>query len=581
MNQRQLAELNVGVEVGNKGQKGAEVNKAAQIARSLGGKALKESFTLNFESLFLDMFTELPAAKQAVKAPEERPLPAQAPPPQAPAPHSSAAPRAESSVPAAPVQAERPVPRAEQASPARSQEEPQDAAGDEAPRVDASGGEKADAAEDAKAPEAVVTHVKMVKIELHAQLQKALTPDEVKEIGDQLREIVTDENLEPAEMYAGVLEIVAGLLSPRAIADAPSVEAAAEIVEEPRGEDQAAFQKFLRRFAFELKQALPEAKVEQVKETPVEVSANVQSQVDEALAKLVAKMDRKLTAEDRAQVAELVKQLQSEQVGVTEQKGEAKVEAPRSVEIRREAVRVQALEIKSEEGLKTAVRVEAASEAVVVDIGKLRRQANPNVVSTGTGTGVAAIEGASRSARSDGQSQTSWQNSYNQNAATRNADRPESTQRADRPRPAQHPPVFDQIVQSARILVTEGKSEAVIRLRPEHLGQVEMKVTVEDGKVNVKFTAENQAVRAAITENIQDLKKTLTELGLDVENVLVSLAGQFQNGDQPEERQEASAQPRRRGGIGVGDDADGDIEEFSEILPAEAVADGSTVRYVA
>lgn len=581
MNQRQLAELNVGVEVGNKGQKGAEVNKAAQMARSLGGKALKESFTLNFESLFLDMFTELPVAKQTVKAPEERPLPAQAPPLQAPATHSSAAPRAESTVSAVSVQAERPEVRAEQVTPARSQEEPQDAAGDEAPRVVVSRGEKADAAADAKAPEAVVTHVKMVKIELHAQLQKTLTPDKVKEIGDQVREIVTDENLEPAEMYAGVLEIVAGLLSPRAVVDAPAIEAAAEIVQEPRGEDQAAFQKFLRRFAFELKQALPDAKVEQAKEAPIEVPARIQNQVDEALAKLVAKLDRKLTAEDRAQVAELVKQIQSEQAGAAEPKPEIKVESPRTVEIRREVARIQALEFKSEEGLKTAVRVEAASEAVVVDIGKLRRQANPNAVNPASGAGgVTAIEGASRSARSDGQAQTAWQNSYNQNAATRNADRPESARRADRPRPAQHPPVFDQIVQSARILVTEGKSEAVIRLRPQELGQVEMKVTVEENKVTVKFTAENPAVRAAITENIAELKKTLTELGLDVENVLVSLAGQFQNGDQQEAEQQAPQSARRRARGGV-ESTEEDGEEFSEVFPAAAVADGSTVRYVA
>lgn len=578
--QGQQVELNLGVEIGAKGQKGSDAAKTQHLARALGGKALKESFTLNFESLFLDMFTEVPG-KPAVKPAEPTRVQDAYPVARredAPAPVA----RIEAPAPArevAPAQAQAPKNEAPAQAEARD-DRPVEAAQDGGPQAEAKVAERpAEAAKDGDG--AVVTHVKMVKIELTAHLQKALSAEEIAAVGEKLREIATDEKLEPAEMYAGMLEVVASLLSPKAEPTPVVLEAAAEVVSEPQGEEMSAFQKFLRRFAAELKQALPEAKIEAVAEKPVDVAPALQQRVDETLQKLVAKMDRRLTAEDRAQVAELVQKLQAEQNLVPETKIEAKVEAPRAVEVRREAVRIQALEVRSDEGQKMAVRYEAAAESVVVDLAKLRKQSGSTPVATASTAAIGGVEASGRAGRSDGQGQAQWQNSYNNNAAMRNADRAQSSERAERPRPLPQAPVFDQIVQSARILVTEGKSEAVIRLRPQELGQVEMKVTVEDNKVTVKFTAENQAVRAAITENIAELKKSLSELGLDVENVLVNLAGQFQNGEQPEEQEQGAPQSGRRRGRGGVDEIDADAEEFSEVLPAVTVADGSTVRYVA
>ncbi len=581
--QRQQVEVNVGVDVGAKGQKGSEAQKTQHLARALGGKALKESFSLNFESLFLDMFTEVPV-KASTKAPEPTrsmidvaPLPARAEAPQAAPKAYADAPAPQAAVEPAPVRNDQPAPaRNQEVKPVERQEVA--TSGEEAPA------ETTAALVEAPKGEMVVTHVKMVKIELHAHLQKALSAEEVQEVGDKLKKLVSDEDLEPAELYAGVLEIVAGLLNPSQPVDAPQIAEAAEVVPEQEGEELPAFQKFLRRFMVEVQEALPEGQVEQVSGAAIETPASIQQQVDEALSKLVAKMDRRLTPEDRRDVAELIQKLQADAVAAPEEKKAVAVEAPRTIEFKREAVRVQALDVKTDDGQKTSIRMEAVAESVVVDISRLKNRANQNTPLPTAGSGaVAGIEGAAKAGRPDGQSQTSWQNSYSQNSALRNAERTQAPARSEAPRPVQHPPVFDQIVQSARILVTEGKSEAVIKLNPEQLGKVEMKVTVEDGKVSVKFTAENQAVRAAITENLQELRKSLAELGLDVENVLVALAGQFQNGEQQEEERQAEANAgRRRGGVGGVDDADDEADEFAgAVTHAVAVADGSTVRYVA
>ena len=80
-----------------------------------------------------------------------------------------------------------------------------------------------------------------------------------------------------------------------------------------------------------------------------------------------------------------------------------------------------------------------------------------------------------------------------------------------------------QIVQQARLIRTAENTEMVINLKPEHLGQLTLRVSVsQNGAVNASFYSDNAQVRAAIENSIVQLKQELSDQGLKVDNVQVS-----------------------------------------------------------
>ena len=79
-----------------------------------------------------------------------------------------------------------------------------------------------------------------------------------------------------------------------------------------------------------------------------------------------------------------------------------------------------------------------------------------------------------------------------------------------------------QIVEQARLIRTAENTEMVINLKPEHLGQLTLRVSVsQNGAVNASFYSDNAQVRAAIENSIVQLKQELGDQGLKVENVQV------------------------------------------------------------
>ena len=79
-----------------------------------------------------------------------------------------------------------------------------------------------------------------------------------------------------------------------------------------------------------------------------------------------------------------------------------------------------------------------------------------------------------------------------------------------------------QIVQQARMIRTAENTEMVINLKPEHLGQLTLRISVsQNGAVNASFYSDNVQVRVAIENSIVQLKQELNDQGLKVENVQV------------------------------------------------------------
>lgn len=107
--------------------------------------------------------------------------------------------------------------------------------------------------------------------------------------------------------------------------------------------------------------------------------------------------------------------------------------------------------------------------------------------------------------------------------------------------------VVKQIVEQARLINTRQNSEMVIQLKPDHLGDMAVKVSVEQsGVVNASFHSNNPEVRAVIEASLLQLKQELSSQGLKVDNVGVYaglgqfLSDQGQRGQQSHEFQKST-----------------------------------------
>ena len=79
-----------------------------------------------------------------------------------------------------------------------------------------------------------------------------------------------------------------------------------------------------------------------------------------------------------------------------------------------------------------------------------------------------------------------------------------------------------QIVRQARLIRTTENTQMVIKLNPEHLGELTLRVSVsQNGAVNASFHSDNAQVRTIIENSLVQLRQELNNAGLKVENVQV------------------------------------------------------------
>ena len=125
--------------------------------------------------------------------------------------------------------------------------------------------------------------------------------------------------------------------------------------------------------------------------------------------------------------------------------------------------------------------------------------------------------------------------------------------------------VAKQIVEQARLLRMPEQTEMVIRLKPEHLGELTLKVSVAaGGAVNATFHTDNASVRAIIETSMIQLKHELQAQGLKVDNVGV-YAGLGDN-SLMDGQQDANARYAQHSGQGSsqGRDAQQALASFEE-----------------
>lgn len=103
-----------------------------------------------------------------------------------------------------------------------------------------------------------------------------------------------------------------------------------------------------------------------------------------------------------------------------------------------------------------------------------------------------------------------------------------------------HYELIAQIVDKTQVLTSANNTEIIIQLKPEHLGELTLKVTVEAGVVNASFHTNNPEVRGIIEASLTQLKQDMSNQGLKVDNVGVYAGlGQFlSDGHQDAQRQQ-------------------------------------------
>ena len=83
--------------------------------------------------------------------------------------------------------------------------------------------------------------------------------------------------------------------------------------------------------------------------------------------------------------------------------------------------------------------------------------------------------------------------------------------------------MINKIANEIRLTVDKNKNEMTIKLQPETLGKLTVKISSENGVMNASFFAENDKAKALIERNMMELKASLENQGIQVQNLTVTV----------------------------------------------------------
>jgi len=101
-----------------------------------------------------------------------------------------------------------------------------------------------------------------------------------------------------------------------------------------------------------------------------------------------------------------------------------------------------------------------------------------------------------------------------------------------------------ELIQQAQVMMKKGGGEMKLQMTPEGLGQVHLRVSVQDGQVQVQMLTESDAAKKLLENGLNDLKSNLTAQKLHVESLKVDAAAdsafkKFEQGFQDSQREQA------------------------------------------
>ena len=83
--------------------------------------------------------------------------------------------------------------------------------------------------------------------------------------------------------------------------------------------------------------------------------------------------------------------------------------------------------------------------------------------------------------------------------------------------------MISKIADEIRLTVDKNKNEMTIKLQPETLGKLTVKISSENGVMNASFFAENDKAKTMIENNMIELKNSLEKQGIQVQNLTVTV----------------------------------------------------------
>ena len=105
----------------------------------------------------------------------------------------------------------------------------------------------------------------------------------------------------------------------------------------------------------------------------------------------------------------------------------------------------------------------------------------------------------------------------------------ESTQAQINPHSVNTEQLINQMVEHIKVNITEDTTEMNLQLKPDHLGNLSLKIITERGIITAQFVAESQTVKEIIEANFNQLKDVLQEQGFLIQNLEVSVKQEFQD----------------------------------------------------
>jgi flagellar hook-length control protein FliK len=140
--------------------------------------------------------------------------------------------------------------------------------------------------------------------------------------------------------------------------------------------------------------------------------------------------------------------------------------------------------------------------------------------------------------------------------------------------------IAEMAIKQMKVVQGNGITEATLKLMPEHLGQVDIKISIQNGQVVAQFLADSIRGKEMLESQLAQLRTALQGQGLQVDKLEVtqthsSASSMFQDPRHQQRQNRSFSQPSRNGRGAEGDAIDFDLS-MNEDTPMHELELGST-----
>lgn len=144
--------------------------------------------------------------------------------------------------------------------------------------------------------------------------------------------------------------------------------------------------------------------------------------------------------------------------------------------------------------------------------------------------------------------------------------------------------VVRQIVDGAKILMTEDTTSMQLQLNPEHLGKIILQISSKDGVITAQLAAQNEMAKEAIESQLSLLKENLNNQGIKVDAIEVTIESHpfEQNLNQNDSNDQSDQKKKKKFNADSGEsDVTSEISMQGIIEKQIMDQNGTTVNYTA